>query len=107
MGKSSTAAGSVLHFDRELTLDVDDQNGLCQEGEGNEMKITFTDSDDFADLSESPTVRYSCHLPDSRIATFPNQQLSNVVLALAEKHLIICTVNDFVNKIAMIWSKTL
>lgn len=36
------------------------------------MKITFTDSDDFADLSESPTVRYSCHLPDSRIATFPN-----------------------------------
>lgn len=69
------------------------------------MKITFTDSDDVADLSESPSVGYSCHLPDSRIGTHLNQQLPNV-LALTEKHLIICTVNGFVNKIAMIWSKT-
>lgn len=71
------------------------------------MKITFTGSDDFADLSESPTVRYSCHLPDSRTGTHLNQQLPNVVLALAEKHLSICTVNDFVNKIAMNCSKAL
>lgn len=59
------------------------------------MKIAFTDSDDFADLSESVTVGYSCHLPDSRIGTHLNQQLPIVVLALAEKHLIICTVNGF------------
>lgn len=71
------------------------------------MEISFTDSDYFADLSESPTVRYSCHSPDSRIGTHLNKQLLNVVLALAEKHLIICTVNDFVNEITMIWSKTL
>lgn len=92
-----------MHFDGELTLAVDDQNNLCQEGDWNETRIAFTDSGDFADLRESPTVGYSCHLPGARIGTHLNQQLPNVVLALAEKHLIICTVNDFVNKIPLIW----
>lgn len=95
-----------MHFEREETLAVDDQNNLCQEGEWNETEIIFTDSDDFADLSESPISRDSCHLPDFRISAHPNQQ-SQDVLALVEKYLITCIVNDFMNKITVIWSKTL
>lgn len=91
-----------MHFEREVTLAADDQNNLCHEGEWNETEIIFTDGDDFADLSESPTSRDSCHLPDFRISTPLNQQLSNVVLALVGKFLITCIVNDFVNKITMV-----
>lgn len=58
-----------MHFDGELAVAVEGYSNLCQEGEWNETKMTFTENNDFEDLSESPTVRYSFHLPDSRIGT--------------------------------------